>query len=421
VSQASDDLVWPHLKFEEQLLKRFPDIYDRARMVVTAQRLLMPQIIAQEVYNRAARVILSLAITDFDDLLHDCIRGSGRTAMRSARVLVEHTINIATVTGNEELARRYMDHLSLGDVLMADSEFPSLLLDHDRLAPTKHALKTAGRNALPIWHEALAKHGASFRRSWADRNLADRANMHGYKSLYDAYRIASLVTHGSAAGSSGHFWRTSIGTAAYSVGRSPAMVPLALAVGSTAYINGLHHLRTVDSSVETANAVEWVNKFMGEHYRAIWDLTQQFDRKMRAGLESTSAPNGSSFLAFSRGGKRRWYTTVAVDNDHWYRVAENEFSDKLAEHFGSLIETYRDNFGMFNEGGWAAFELPNRVLNIDASRPSIPATAIFPRMLPSENLQEWRVALGVDGDGDVVFDNFMIGRAPDSGSVLDLP
>lgn len=148
-----------------------------------------------------------------------------------------------------ESSLRYMDHLSRGQVLFAESGFAAPPLQGKRRAQANHRQAKLRRTALPAWENALAKYGSQFARAWHPESLAARAEKHDLGDFYDAYRLASNVAHGSSAGSIGNFHINQQGAGSFSMGRNVDLVPLALTVGAEAQFRLLMRLADADSSL----------------------------------------------------------------------------------------------------------------------------------------------------------------------------
>ncbi|MCZ4499832.1 MAG: hypothetical protein JWQ74_2385 [Marmoricola sp.] len=409
---------FPSLRYADELALRAPDFSADADAALASQFLIMPNVMARKLLNRAARVILTLAIADLADLLHDAETGSGRSAMRSARSLIEHSINLGTVLDDQGDAERYLAHLELGKILVGRSDYVSPILDRKRRSAAKHKAASEAKAAEATWAAAVEKYGADFRRTWHPTDLASRARAQDLDSLYDAYRIASNVAHGSAAGSFGHFQvvRNDIGS--YVAGRTPDLIPLALAVGSDAYFVILSRLASQDPPIVVSHAYESLAGFLGRNYAAVWDISRDFRRNVTASFQQRTDSSGL-YMVFSRTGHLRWYLAMDAYPSVWWPVVEADDVREIADSLAGVIDQYRASVNIYTEGGQAALFLPGYALPHDPEKRSIPATAIFPRLIPKKDLLEWHVAVGTDADGNYEYSGSVIApESPERGEEL---
>jgi len=149
------------------------------------------------------RLIVNQVVNDFLDLLGELKRGDGRPAIRTSRSIIEHAINLRTVAEDLPTAQRYLDHLDQIGVLVSRLDLSPLAFDGKDRRAEKHRLKKLGRDAERRFAEAEALHGRTFARQWHPKSVRDRADGFGWAEAYDLYRLASLVTHGSAGGALG--------------------------------------------------------------------------------------------------------------------------------------------------------------------------------------------------------------------------
>lgn len=217
---------------------------------------------------RAARLICVLAAGDIGDLLDDVERGAGRSAIRATRSLIEHQVNMHTVLSSDVSADRYMAHLELGPLLLRDS-YEAYYLDRNLARSVKHVAKKRARDAQPLWDAALSKYGPSFARQWSERNIRQRSGDAGRLDLYQMFRFASGVAHGSSSGSVGHYELHSDNLATYSAGRLPTLVPVALAYGAEAYLQMLTHLSDAQPDIDVDLSGHMLFRVLQEHSNAI--------------------------------------------------------------------------------------------------------------------------------------------------------
>lgn len=233
-------IVAGYESFARSIATACPELVDAQRALVQIARDLLI-----EVYNSASyrdltaieesqNLVLNQFLNDFLDLLYESATGRGRPAMRSARSLFEHAVNFATVTHSSEEAERYAEHEVMMTQAYYSFDYYELgVLDGDELKNLQrkhvHRLRQAEKAAAV----ARKKFGNGFRRSWASKNLHDRAAGHGFESGYDFYRVASAVMHGSSGGSIGTFGEVESGHRLHRTGPAFGLLPLALAFGVT--------------------------------------------------------------------------------------------------------------------------------------------------------------------------------------------
>ena len=233
-----------HYDVEALLSERVPR-FDQAGWAVTYEQLaLVSQVAGDTGTHESVRLLFNLAVNDFRDLLHDLRSGSGRSAMRAARAVIEHAINLHTVSANLAEASRYLEHLDQGPSLMLALATGAERLDRKPRRSYEHALKTTGAAAARRFAAAVAEHGSWFQRGWTQNNLRDRAVQHGIGHLYEYYRLASLVTHGSAGGSLGSVRDHPEGSRMFRTGPALELAPVAMWAGITrATAKSLRHCR----------------------------------------------------------------------------------------------------------------------------------------------------------------------------------
>lgn len=391
----------PIESYVDVLAREAPDFADGCRQVFARLVVAVGPMMTTETGGRAARLITSLSVSDFDDLCRDVGNGSGRAAMRSARTLIEHTINLATVLGSEEDATRYLRHLERGKILLSETPFLSAGLERRTAMSVEHGQRKMAREAQTVWRDALADYGPTFKRQWDRQSLASRSEQHGLDELYEAYRLGSSVTHGSAAGSFGHFYVMDGDIGSFAMGRSAQLVPLALMLGCQAQFTILDLLEQADPEFDMTGAKSSLSSLLGKYYRTIWriskDSTSKVVENWQAERDGTTA-----IMTFSRGGRRRWYVRHNQFTDAWITAKENALTRELEESVARLVHAYNEACGLYSDGGWAALELPRIPLALSDSPKSIPADAIYPRLVPSKDFLEWTVIEGRDITGELL-------------------
>lgn len=144
------------------------------------------------------------SINDFVDLCFELLYGRGRPALRVARALFEHHVNLLDVTRNSDYAQRYKDHQAIAAIVESEGEFGvEYLASSKDKRIQRHILRKLDKESRNEYMKAIASYGSTFRRQWSPMTLADRATQHGLARDYEFYRFASIVLHGSAGGTKG--------------------------------------------------------------------------------------------------------------------------------------------------------------------------------------------------------------------------
>jgi hypothetical protein len=152
---------------------------------------------------RAASIIFNQAASDYMSLINELAIGNGRSAVRTARSLIEHAVNLADVINDTDSAERYVAHLAFEAEYSAKFELGlDLLSDREQRkarSQTRHYLRKVAAQL----QSSIAKYGSKFRLSWSEANLRDRAVKYNLDYLYPAYKLTSLVIHGASGGQLG--------------------------------------------------------------------------------------------------------------------------------------------------------------------------------------------------------------------------
>jgi hypothetical protein len=249
----------------------------------------------------AVQAIANQAFNDFQDLLGDLLDGRGRPAARAARALIEHAINVATVTSNEDAAARYLAHGTIAAVVEADAAIGLNRLRGGDLKAERHRLRKLARRSREVAGH-VERYGAGFRRSWSASNLRDRASATGLDDLYDYYRLASMALHGASGGAAA--------TISQGTGRRVHRTGPALAACVPAYHEGIRAFRIIAATlVSTSKHID--GTAVDEVLDAIledWPVYRAAMLRVDRWLWPKESPAGvTSVLAVSRSGARRWY------------------------------------------------------------------------------------------------------------------
>jgi len=133
-------------------------------------------------------------------LLYDVAYGRGRPALRTTRSLIDLAVTMADITTDPDLAERYARHEFVTATQVAETSAGLANLRGNDLKAERHRRKKLKTSASSGLAAAIKDYGSSFRRSWHQDNLYERAKRHGLEGLYEFYRITSAGTHAAAGG-----------------------------------------------------------------------------------------------------------------------------------------------------------------------------------------------------------------------------
>jgi hypothetical protein len=178
---------------EGQIEEEAPDFVTAVEAIATSVGLVASaafETLSAQGDSASAR-IFNQATNDLLDLCFDAVTGRGRSAMRAARALYEHSVNANEVVQSIDSSNRYLDHQAVVGVVRAGmTREADFLLGNDRKS-FDHEVGKLVRASERDARTAVDKYGPSFRRLWAARNLYDMAKDHGLEAGYDFYRVAS--------------------------------------------------------------------------------------------------------------------------------------------------------------------------------------------------------------------------------------
>lgn len=250
---------------------------------------------------RAAGLIFSQSCNDFSDLLRDLGEGSGRSAIRAARALIEHAVNFVDVISERDSAGRYIDHLSFVHELQFDLKVGVERMPAGKRRSYLHRLSKAAREARADVERAIGRYGAAFRRQWAASNLFDRADKYGLSDLYGFYRLASLVMHGAAGGTLGTL-REQGGPPILRTGPALELCPFAYYAGVRAHRIVVQESTRVRSDLDPIGVLSILDR-LNEEWPGYRDTIEKIDEELWP-----KGPVGSEAVALiSRTGAVRWY------------------------------------------------------------------------------------------------------------------
>jgi Family of unknown function (DUF5677) len=174
-------------------------------------------------------VVGVVCLNDFNDLLFDCLSGRGRSALRVARTLFEHLLNLYAFE-DREYRDRFMCHSIVGNELVSRWSPVELFVNGKELKAIRHRAKKLRRDNRRELKEAIAEYGTGFYRHWHPSNARDRALTHDLEREYEFFRASSSAVHGAATAMDGSFWVIE-GEPLVRVGPSVVACPSSLAAG----------------------------------------------------------------------------------------------------------------------------------------------------------------------------------------------
>lgn len=250
----------------------------------------------------ASAIVFNQAFNDWLTLTSELAEGSGRSATRTARALVEHAINMADVAASSDMSERYMAHLSLIAEYQHDAQIGLSRLPARVRRSLIHRLKKAAKSEEQAIAASVARYGRQWRLKWSGDNLANRAARHGMNDLYKYYRIASLVMHGAAGGSLGSV-RTVSGLDVHRTGPALHLCPMAFHEGHRAFLSVLSSAETVRPDMDFSGTKAVVVEFL-DHFAEYRDLIVRLDED----VWPTSPPGEPrSVIAIARNGRTKWF------------------------------------------------------------------------------------------------------------------
>lgn len=294
---------------DELIRQLVPGLESAAQAVAASQHTLAARIISDGAMHESIRLVSSQAINDVVLLLGDLQAGRGRSAIRTSRALIEHAVNMYTITSSLCDAQRYLEHLDLGLAMMLEMEVGADLLDKRSRARYIHNLKRVGRGARGRFQAAQKNWGSGFARQWSPVSLATRAEAHGMASMYDFYRLASLVTHGSAGGVLGTRRQSKSGkteSTSFRIGPALEIAPVAMMAGLMAHFHFMYALSKVRPDVDMKPYNEPVFALLElwpDYFRALTKI--DIDLWPDADIQPPTTVH-----AIAKSGARRWYIHV---------------------------------------------------------------------------------------------------------------
>jgi hypothetical protein len=294
--------------------------------------------------------------------------------MRAARSVIEHAINLRTVTSSLAEASRYAEHLDLGPAMMVDLEPGADRLNAAARRKYTRALRKAGVASKRRFNAGVAEHGHWFSRNWTKRTLKDRATVAGLEHLYTYYKLGSLVSHGSAAGSLGTVFDSPNGFRIFRTGLSLELAPVAMWAGIAGYREVLSALQAVRPDLEVdaySDGLDALDGLWAEYFAAL----AKIDRALwpTAPVEAPSA-----VLAFTQSKVRRWYLHLPMtgaliraktpDLPAWMEDRIDQLVDRIVTEQPDLFRP---------DQRWVTVRVANVTVTPEAHAEAIPDTALF--------------------------------------------
>lgn len=302
----SGDRAYLNVLWEEEVAGRLPELDEKIWAAVSDQVLLAATVLGDRGTHNAIKLIVNQSVNDLISLLSEIAQADGRPAMRSARTLIEHAINLHSLSEGIASAQRYLDHLELGTALLGESLIGAELLRGKDRRVYQQNLQRAGRRARGVFDAAVERYGPWFRRGWTSETIADRARKHGLTHLYENYRLASLVAHGAAGGSLGSTKNYREGFTIHRTGQSLELTPAAFLMGIRGYASVLDAVAVVRSDLDMKayrTSIDDLVNLWPAYLDAIRDLDESLWPE-----ERTQSP--AVVYMFNRSGEGRWWLHV---------------------------------------------------------------------------------------------------------------
>jgi hypothetical protein len=296
------DIMGPAPKIRELLIELWPEIGPLFNNVMIS---CLPFV--RQYYKAGARaaedIILTQSMSDLNALMVELSDGSGRSASRTARTLVESAINRAYVISMPDAAERYVDHLDLLPKLELEfverQSWPTSSLAKRYLGAARHAFK---KHKSRINELLTAKYDSSFYRTWTPASLHDRARSVGLDSLYSAYRLLSQIAHGSSLAVVG-LQRDIEGQRVVRTGPDLAACSAAYLAGMQAFLEIVRTVKLTRPNLDTGPVETTLGvalKFWPEYNKAIRAVDRKIWPKQPPG-------HAVAILAISKSLSKRWY------------------------------------------------------------------------------------------------------------------
>jgi hypothetical protein len=292
--------------FRTDLAKELPQLGTNIRQLETQIIYVVGRFLPLQPSNHAAALVVNQAANDFIDLCFEIEHLRGRAALRAARSMFEHAVNLMDVTSNRTAQNRYEAHASVAAQVEAEAAIGLNLLKGNELRSYGHALKKLRNSSATTYERAVETYGSGFRSRWASSDLYHRVQALGLSAEYPFYRLSSMILHGTAGGARG----TLLTTLEASVHRTGP----ALALCPPAFLQGVRYFRLVVETMQDTAGDQLDAALLIELTDSMLDLWPAYRRIVlrmdRAFWPKQSPPGAVGVLGISRSGRRQWFLHV---------------------------------------------------------------------------------------------------------------
>ncbi|MFJ9243043.1 DUF5677 domain-containing protein [Streptomyces sp. NPDC101776] len=287
--------------------------------------------------DQARTSIFNHAINDFSSLIDQLQEGDGRNCARTSRSLYEHLVNYCWVTAHEEAKERYIAHASVTLELLAKMRRGAMLLSSVQRKRELHRLNKIERSNRSKLAATYKQYGKSFARDWAAVSLRERAELCGFGSSYDTYKLLSQVTHGSFGGTLGTR-REGQGLPIHRVGPSLELAVLAYPEGLSFFRDLCRRIEIIDG-VDACELVDAINLLI-QAWPIYKGACEWLDKQL---WPNSPPPRPTSILALYPGGGARWFLwepAFSVVTQAPPPQDARVFEDGARKHLGVNIPDY---------------------------------------------------------------------------------
>ncbi|MEV2278150.1 DUF5677 domain-containing protein [Nocardiopsis sp. NPDC049922] len=328
--------------------------------------------------------LMNQSFNDFYDLARELQEGSGRAATRTARALIEHSINFASISSDDEMLGRYSDHYYVSVISECEAKIGANNLPSAERSSYLHELNKVDRDNRSKRDEVLSRHGASFRGSWSQKNLYERARDHDMLDFYPYYRIASSVMHGSSGGIKGTAFDVE-GHSFFRLGPALKLCPLAYHEGVRAFHSLMSQL---ERSFPGSGVVQLKEKL--RKLQVLWPKYRSAVLNLDKEVTPDSPLDVSHSCALISGtGTVKW--SIVSPLGGWIMFCEEPQLYKDGGAFKDSIDSFRRRFSqIFDHDHWEPVGLPS------ISLAPTPGGKKYPRanFIPNKEWDELLVSLG---------------------------
>ncbi|MET9629545.1 DUF5677 domain-containing protein [Lentzea sp. NPDC006480] len=291
--------------------------------------------------HRAASVVFNQASSDFINLWSELADGNGRSAVRTARSLIEHAVNMADVVSNSSRAERYMDHLGFAAEFLNEFELGLDTLKRSERRKAKEQRRHGLRKVASQLVGHLGRYGKGFRASWSEMNLKDRTVKFQLDEFYPAYRLCSLFIHGASGGELG-LSRQIGDQRVIRTGPAIHLCPFAYITGIRAMQEVLKQASIVEPTLDSSPFSDAL-----ENLAKAWPLYVEVMNKIdREIWPDTPPPPPMTVLAIAQNGTQRWYWHNPVAQA-LIEAEPPELEEKFRRSVDEITQEVKRNPGRF--------------------------------------------------------------------------